>query len=70
MRASDDDPSGNLGSVAPLELQSPVGQLLVQILQTHPHLLPAAVDQQLENLETDRLTHKEASSSHQDLLYK
>lgn len=63
--------SGNLVPFAPLQFESPVGQLLGQILQTHPHLLPAAIDQQLENLETDRGTQeKEVSSSTQDLLYK
>lgn len=58
--------------MAPLQLESPVGQLLAQILQTHPHLLPAAIDQQLENLQSDRDAHKEeATPSTQDLsLYK
>lgn len=57
----------NLVPVAPLHLESPVGQLLSQILQTHPHLLPAAVDHQLHNL----LTDKDASKPVQeDLLYK
>lgn len=69
MKASDDS-SGNLVPIAPVKLESPVGQLLAQILQTHPHLLPAAVDLQLENLETDRIAQKEASSSSHDLLYK
>ncbi|XP_074269564.1 UV-B-induced protein At3g17800, chloroplastic-like [Silene latifolia] len=39
--------------IAPLQLESPVGQFLSQILASHPHLLPAAVDQQLEQLQTD-----------------
>ena len=70
MRASE-HPSGNLVPIAPVEFESPVGQLLAQILQTHPHLLPATVDQQLEYLESDRDAHKkEASSAAQDLLYK
>ncbi|XP_028754660.1 UV-B-induced protein At3g17800, chloroplastic [Neltuma alba] len=55
--------------VAPLQLESPVGQLLAQILQTHPHLLPAAIDQQLENLQTDEDAQKEESPA-QDILYK
>lgn len=55
--------------VAPLQFESPVGQLLAQILQTHPHLLPAAIDQQLENLQTDRdAKREEAAPSAQDLL--
>lgn len=57
--ASSDDyaapfPGGSADKVAPLQLESPVGQLLSQILVAHPHLLPAAVDQQLEQLQTDR----------------
>ncbi|KAI3727961.1 hypothetical protein L6452_16585 [Arctium lappa] len=58
--------------VAPLQLESPVGQLLEQILQTHPHLLPAAIDQQLENLQNERDAQKEESApSSMDLsLYK
>ncbi|KAG8062360.1 hypothetical protein GUJ93_ZPchr0003g17606 [Zizania palustris] len=41
-------------SIAPLQMESPVGQFLSQILVTHPHLLPAAAEQQLEKLQTDR----------------
>ena len=71
MRASvnsDDE----LVPVAPLQLESPIGQLLAQILQTHPHLLPAAIDQQLENLQTDRDAQREETprSSHDLLLYR
>ncbi|XP_059656896.1 UV-B-induced protein At3g17800, chloroplastic [Cornus florida] len=59
----------NLVPIAPLGFESPVGQLLAQILQTHPHLLPAAIDQQLENLQTDRdAQREEAKLSSQDLL--
>ncbi|KAG6684525.1 hypothetical protein I3842_12G067000 [Carya illinoinensis] len=61
--------SDDLVPVAPLELESPVGQLLVRILQTHPHLLPAAIDQQLENLQTHKDAQIEEISS-EDLLYK
>lgn len=64
------DSSDNLAPFAPLEFESPVGQLLAQILQTHPHLLPAAVDQQLENLQTHRDAQGDDTSSFQDLLYK
>ncbi|KAK9095577.1 hypothetical protein Scep_027046 [Stephania cephalantha] len=65
--------SGNLyenpSPVAPLQFESPTGQLLAQILQTHPHLLPAAVDQQLENLHTDRdKQENEAPPPSEDLL--
>ncbi|KAF6148596.1 hypothetical protein GIB67_042555 [Kingdonia uniflora] len=55
--------------VAPLRLESPTGQLLTQILQSHPHLLSAAVDQQLENLQSDRNSQiEEVPPSSQDLL--
>ncbi|OVA02855.1 Protein of unknown function DUF760 [Macleaya cordata] len=57
--------------IAPLQFESPTGQLLAQILQTHPHLLPAAIDQHLENLQADRDSQKEESPPPtQDLLYK
>ncbi|KAJ4960309.1 hypothetical protein NE237_020219 [Protea cynaroides] len=57
--------------IAPLELESPVGQFLSQILKSHPHLVPAAVDQQLEQLQTDRESEKqkeEPSTSGTDLV--
>lgn len=38
--------------IAPLQMESAVGQFLSQILVTHPHLLPAAAEQQLEQLQT------------------
>ncbi|KAK0588494.1 hypothetical protein LWI29_001630 [Acer saccharum] len=66
VRASGKNSSDNLVPIAPLHFESPVGQLLEQILQTHPHLLPAAIDQQLDNLQT----HKHVSTQAQDLLYK
>ncbi|XWS49505.1 hypothetical protein CRYUN_Cryun12cG0008800 [Craigia yunnanensis] len=69
MRASGE--SGvNLSPIAPVLFESPVGQLLAQILRTHPHLLPAAIDQQLENLQSDKDDQKEETLSSQDLLYK
>ncbi|KAL0864745.1 hypothetical protein Bca101_043863 [Brassica carinata] len=46
--------SGSGASIAPLQLKSPVGQFLSQILVSHPHLVPAAVEQQLEQLQIDR----------------
>ncbi|KAK9667782.1 hypothetical protein RND81_13G010800 [Saponaria officinalis] len=59
----------NVSPIAPVHLESPTGQLLTQILQTHPHLLPAAIDQQLENLQNDRDAQKEETpSSSEDLL--
>ncbi|XP_062226595.1 UV-B-induced protein At3g17800, chloroplastic-like isoform X2 [Phragmites australis] len=57
--------------LAPLQFESPSGQLLVQILQSHPHLLPATVGQQLENLQSEKdEQNEEASKAPQDLLYK
>ncbi|KAH9316549.1 hypothetical protein KI387_025176, partial [Taxus chinensis] len=41
-------------ALAPLQLETPSGQLLSQLLKDHPHLLPAAVDQQLESLIAER----------------
>ncbi|XP_020080585.1 UV-B-induced protein At3g17800, chloroplastic-like isoform X2 [Ananas comosus] len=55
--------------IAPLQFESPTGQLLSQIMQSHPHLLQATIDQQLERLQSDRDSQKdEASLSPQDLL--
>eukprot|EP00252_Welwitschia_mirabilis_P021479 TRINITY_DN5524_c0_g1_i1.p1 TRINITY_DN5524_c0_g1~~TRINITY_DN5524_c0_g1_i1.p1 ORF type:complete len:430 (-),score=86.47 TRINITY_DN5524_c0_g1_i1:396-1685(-) len=42
------------GRVAPLELESPTGQFLSQILKSHPHLLHAAIEEQLQRLTADR----------------
>ncbi|KAH9316553.1 hypothetical protein KI387_025180, partial [Taxus chinensis] len=41
-------------AIAPLQLETPSGQLLSQLLKDHPHLLPAAVDQQLDSLIAER----------------
>ncbi|KAK2664594.1 hypothetical protein Ddye_003168 [Dipteronia dyeriana] len=60
------------GSIAPLQLESPIGQFLSRILISHPHLVPAAVEQQLEQLQTDRDAEKtkeeEASAAGTDLV--
>ncbi|CAI0400303.1 unnamed protein product, partial [Linum tenue] len=50
---------GSISSIAPLQLESPVGQFLSQILLSHPHLVPAAVEQQLEQLQTDHDSEKQ-----------
>lgn len=56
MKSSD---SGNSEApIAPLQLESPIGQFLSEILVSHPHLVPAAVEQQLEQLQTDREAEK------------
>ncbi|XP_010505920.1 PREDICTED: UV-B-induced protein At3g17800, chloroplastic-like [Camelina sativa] len=64
--ASSDASSGaSPKPIAPLQLESPAGQFLSQILLSHPHLVPAAVEQQLEQLQTDRDSegqNKDASS--------
>ncbi|KAK4489216.1 hypothetical protein RD792_005011 [Penstemon davidsonii] len=60
---------GELIRLAPLQLESPVGQLLTQIIQTHPRLLQVTVDQQLENLQSQRDAQRDTSApSSQDLL--
>ncbi|KAJ0887844.1 hypothetical protein HanRHA438_Chr09g0395481 [Helianthus annuus] len=61
--------------INPLQLESPIGQFLTQILVSHPHLVPSAVDQQqLEQLQTDRDAqeqNEEPSTETTDLvLYK
>ncbi|XP_010241168.1 PREDICTED: UV-B-induced protein At3g17800, chloroplastic-like [Nelumbo nucifera] len=72
MKASaSQDSTESASPIAPLKLESPVGQFLAQILRSHPHLVPAAVDQQLEQLQTDRDAEKqkeEPSSSSTDLV--
>lgn len=63
--------SSSSSPIAPLQLESPIGQFLSQILISHPHLLSAAVDQQLEQLRTAREAEKnrdESSSSGTDLV--
>ncbi|PWA70034.1 hypothetical protein CTI12_AA292240 [Artemisia annua] len=57
--SSSSDSSGPAAPIAPLQLVSPIGQFLSQILISHPHLVPAAVEQQLEQLQTDRDAQKE-----------
>ncbi|CAA6669621.1 unnamed protein product [Spirodela intermedia] len=58
-------------SDCPLKLESPTGQHLSQILQTHPHLFPAAIDQQLRQLQSDENLLKEKTSpAPQDVLYR
>ncbi|KAJ6805719.1 UV-B-induced protein-like, chloroplastic [Iris pallida] len=40
-------------AMAPLQLKSPSGKLLLHTLTAHPHLLPSTIDQQLDRLEAD-----------------
>lgn len=50
-------PSGSDSSdvpFAPLQLVSPTGQYLSQVLVYYPHVLPAAVEQQLKQLQIER----------------
>ncbi|KAK8686744.1 hypothetical protein V6N13_125764 [Hibiscus sabdariffa] len=68
--ASPDSAEPN-AQVAPLRMESPIGQFLSQILVSHPHLVPAAVEQQLEQLQTDRDAEEkkeEPSASGTDLV--
>lgn len=68
--ASSPGSDGSAAPIAPLRLESPIGQFLSQILMSHPHLVPAAVEQQLEQLQTDRDAEKndEPSASGTDLV--
>lgn len=71
VRASSSSDSGGLEApIAPLQLESPIGQFLSQILVSHPHLVPAAVEKQLEQLQTDRDAEKseEPSATGTDLV--
>ncbi|KAK2421814.1 UV-B-induced protein, chloroplastic [Trifolium repens] len=51
--SSSAESSGSSSNIAPLKLESPVGQFLSQILVSHPHLMSAAVERQLEQFQTD-----------------
>lgn len=62
---------GSDAPIAPLQLESPVGQFLSGILISHPHLVPAAVEQQLEQLQSNREAEEkreEPSASGTDLV--
>ncbi|XP_004513344.1 UV-B-induced protein At3g17800, chloroplastic-like [Cicer arietinum] len=52
--SSSAESSGSSSNIAPLKLESPIGQFLSQILVSHPHLMSAAVERQLEQFQTDR----------------
>ena len=64
------DSSGSSAPIAPLKLESPIGQFLSKILMSHPHLVLAAVEQQLEQLQTDLDAEKqnEVPASSTDLV--
>lgn len=63
--------SDNVAPIAPLRFGSAVGQFLEQILQTHPHLISSAIDQQLEELQIVRDAQGDGiPGSSQDLLYR
>ena len=73
VRAASSSPNsgGSSAPIAPLQLESPVGQFLSQMMISHPHLVPTAVEQQLEQLQTDRDAEKkkeEASAAGTDLV--
>ncbi|KAF8389683.1 hypothetical protein HHK36_024202 [Tetracentron sinense] len=69
--SSSPNSAGSAAPIAPLQLVSPVGQLLSEIMRSHPHLLPSAVEQQLEQLQTHRDAEEqkeEPSTSGTDLI--
>ncbi|XP_024174698.1 UV-B-induced protein At3g17800, chloroplastic isoform X1 [Rosa chinensis] len=69
--SSSPDSAGSSAPIAPLQLESPIGQFLSQMMISHPHLVPTAVEQQLEQLQTDRDAEQkkeEASASDTDLV--
>ncbi|KAI5072286.1 hypothetical protein GOP47_0012392 [Adiantum capillus-veneris] len=53
VRASGDTQDSG-SPIAPFQPESPTGQYLAQLLQSHPHLVPAAVEQELEKLAENR----------------
>lgn len=53
VRASGDGQDSST-PIAPFQPESPTGQYLAQLLQSHPHLVPAAVEQELEKLAENR----------------
>ncbi|CAG7882722.1 unnamed protein product [Brassica rapa] len=59
--SSSDDASSK--PIAPLQLESPAGQFLSQILVSHPHLVPAAVEQQLQTDRDSQGQNTDSSSS-------
>lgn len=68
MRAMGNSSDGQT-PIAPLQFESSAGQFLSQIMQTHPHLLPAAIDQQLETLQSDADAEKaKTPAASEDLL--
>ncbi|KAM5570336.1 UV-B-induced protein [Rosa sericea] len=71
VRAASPESAGSSAPIAPLQLESPIGQFLSQMMISHPHLVPTAVEQQLEQLQTDRDAEQkkeEASASGTDLV--
>ncbi|CAI8620064.1 unnamed protein product [Vicia faba] len=69
VRATTSDHNNN-NKIAPLHFQSPIGQFLSQILINHPHLMPAAVDQQLNQLQSDRDADPAHTTSTDLVLYR
>lgn len=46
--------NGSGRHMAPLQPESPTGQFLIELLRSHPHLVSAAAEQQLDKLAEDR----------------
>jgi len=61
--SSQSESSPSSSPIAPLQMESPIGKFLSQILATHPHLLPAAAEKQLEQLQTIQAAAEKKDSS-------
>lgn len=53
-RASIGSGEESVAPIAPFQPESPTGKFLTQLLQSHPHLVPAAVEHELERLAENR----------------
>ncbi|MCO5566871.1 hypothetical protein L7F22_020554 [Adiantum nelumboides] len=62
-RASGDNQDSASTPIAPFQPESPTGQYLTQLLQSHPHLVPAAVEQELEKLAENRSSRDSSAQS-------
>ncbi|KAM7251375.1 hypothetical protein ACFE04_023258 [Oxalis oulophora] len=68
--ASAQDLTGS--TIAPLQMESPIGQFLSEILASHPHLVHSAVEEQLDQLQTEREAETQVlePSSPDQVLYR
>ncbi|MCO5578693.1 hypothetical protein L7F22_032537 [Adiantum nelumboides] len=63
VRASGDNQDSASTPIAPFQPKSPTGQYLTQLLQSHPHLVPAAVEQELEKLAENHSSQDSSAQS-------